>query len=59
LERGERLTLPPQLNFITLACRDVERMAEFIRALDWPESSASERKHGSLVDQQGHLTFDP
>jgi predicted lactoylglutathione lyase len=45
LERGERLTLPPQLNFITLACRDVERMADFFRALDWPESPASERVH--------------
>lgn len=39
------LTLPPQLNFFTLACRDVERMAEFFRALGWPESPASEAVH--------------
>jgi len=37
--------LPPQLNFVTLACRDVERMAEFFRALGWPESPASEPVH--------------
>jgi predicted lactoylglutathione lyase len=39
------LTLPPQLNFFTLACRDVERMAEFFRALGWTESPASESAH--------------
>jgi predicted lactoylglutathione lyase len=37
--------LPPQLNFFTLACRDVERMADFFRALGWPESPASEPVH--------------
>jgi predicted lactoylglutathione lyase len=39
------LTLPPQLNFFTLACRDVERMAEFFRGFGWPESPASEPAH--------------
>jgi hypothetical protein len=39
------LTLPPQLNFFTLACRDVERMAEFVRGFGWPESRASEPAH--------------
>jgi hypothetical protein len=37
--------LPPQLNFFTLACGDVARMAEFFRALGWPESPASEPVH--------------
>ena len=37
--------LPPQLNFFTLACRDVERMADFFRVLGWPESPASEPVH--------------
>jgi predicted lactoylglutathione lyase len=37
--------VPPQLNFFTLACRDVERMAEFFRRLGWPESPASEPVH--------------
>ena len=35
----------PQLNFLTLACADVERMAEFLRALGWAEDSASEPAH--------------
>jgi predicted lactoylglutathione lyase len=38
-------SLPPQLNFFTLACRDVERMADFFRGLGWSESSASEPVH--------------
>ena len=37
--------VPSQLNFVTLACRDIERMAEFFRALGWPESPASEPVH--------------
>ncbi len=39
------MPLPPQLNFITLACRDVERMAEFLRALGWREAPSSEPVH--------------
>ena len=35
----------PQLNFLTLACADVERMAEFLRALGWAESPDSEPAH--------------
>jgi uncharacterized glyoxalase superfamily protein PhnB len=35
----------PQLNFLTLACADVERMAEFLRALGWVEASESEPAH--------------
>ncbi len=35
----------PQLNFLTLACADVERMAEFLRALGWLESPESEPAH--------------
>jgi len=35
----------PQLNFLTLACADVERMAEFLRALGWAEDAASEPAH--------------
>jgi hypothetical protein len=33
------------MNFLTLACRDVERMADFFRALDWPEAPSSEPAH--------------
>ncbi len=35
----------PQLNFLTLACADVERMAEFLRRLGWAESPESEPAH--------------
>jgi hypothetical protein len=35
----------PQLNFLTLACADVEREAEFLRALGWAEDSESEPAH--------------
>ena len=37
--------LPAQPNFITLACRDVERMAGLLRAFGWPESPESEPVH--------------
>jgi predicted lactoylglutathione lyase len=35
----------PQLNFLTLACADVERMADFCRALGWTEDAESEPSH--------------
>jgi uncharacterized glyoxalase superfamily protein PhnB len=35
----------PQLNFLTLACADIERMAGFLRALGWAESAESEPVH--------------
>jgi catechol 2,3-dioxygenase-like lactoylglutathione lyase family enzyme len=44
-EMLQAMALPPQLNFLTLACRDVERMAEFVRALGWPEAPSSEPVH--------------
>jgi hypothetical protein len=34
---------PAQLNFLTLACADVERMSEFLRAFGWAESRESSR----------------
>jgi len=33
------------MNFLTLACRDVERMADFLRALGWREAPSSEPVH--------------
>ena len=36
------MPVPPQLNFITLACEDVEGMADFLRGLGWPEAPSSE-----------------
>ncbi len=37
--------VPPRMNFLTLACWDVERMANFLRALGWPEAPSSEPGH--------------
>jgi uncharacterized protein len=37
--------LPPQMNFLTLGCRDVERMASFLRAIGWPEAPGSDAIH--------------
>jgi uncharacterized glyoxalase superfamily protein PhnB len=39
------LAVPAHPNFLTLACRDVGRMADFLRALGWPESAESEPGH--------------
>jgi predicted lactoylglutathione lyase len=37
--------VPARMNFLTLACLDVERMADFFRALGWPEAPSSEPVH--------------
>jgi predicted lactoylglutathione lyase len=37
--------LPPQPNFLTLACADVERMTRFLRDLGWPEAPESDEHH--------------
>jgi uncharacterized protein len=37
--------IPARMNFLTLACRNVERMAEFFRSLGWPEAPSSDADH--------------
>lgn len=37
--------LPARINFITLACRDMERMTRFYRQFGWPEAPSSEPDH--------------
>jgi uncharacterized protein len=56
----------PQLNFLTLACADVERMAEFLRALGWEEAPGSEAPHrvfqgtnGIVVALYGAQNYEP
>jgi predicted lactoylglutathione lyase len=39
------MMLPARMNFLTLACRDVEAMADFLRTLGWPEAPSSEPAH--------------
>jgi uncharacterized glyoxalase superfamily protein PhnB len=60
------VALPAQPNFLTLACRDVERMADFLRALGWPESPESEPAHrlfqgtnGVVVALYGAANYEP
>src|SRR5256885_15006071 len=37
--------IPPRINFIPLACRDVERMTRFLRSFGWPEAASSDEHH--------------
>jgi catechol 2,3-dioxygenase-like lactoylglutathione lyase family enzyme len=37
--------LPNRIGLITLACRDVERMAAFFRGLGWPEAPSSDEHY--------------
>jgi uncharacterized glyoxalase superfamily protein PhnB len=60
------MKLPAQPNFLTLACRDVERMAEFLRALGWPESPESEPAHrvfqctnGMVIALYSAVNYEP
>jgi uncharacterized glyoxalase superfamily protein PhnB len=56
----------PQLNFLTLACAEVERMAGFLRALGWKEAPGSEPAHrvfqgtnGIVVALYGAHNYEP
>ena len=60
------MALPAQPNFITLACRDVERMTEMLRAFGWPESPETEPAHrlfqgtnGVVVALYGAENYQP
>jgi hypothetical protein len=39
------MILPARINFVTLACRDMERMSRFYRQFGWPEAPSSEPVH--------------
>jgi catechol 2,3-dioxygenase-like lactoylglutathione lyase family enzyme len=39
------MRLPPRIGLVTLAVRDIERMADLFRALGWPEAPSSEPPH--------------
>jgi uncharacterized glyoxalase superfamily protein PhnB len=45
--------LPARIGLITLACRDVERMARLFRDLGWPESPASDENHRTFQCTNG------
>jgi hypothetical protein len=41
------------LNFVTLACADVERTADFCRALGWADDAESEPTHRLFQGRTG------
>ena len=41
------------MTFVTLACRDVERMATLLRRLGWPETPASDEHHRTFQCTNG------
>jgi uncharacterized protein len=45
--------LPARIGLITLACRDVERMARLFRDLGWPETPASDANHRTFQCTNG------
>jgi len=45
--------LPARIGLITLACRDVERMAQLLRDLGWPETPESDGNHRTFQCTNG------
>jgi catechol 2,3-dioxygenase-like lactoylglutathione lyase family enzyme len=51
--------LPARLNFITLACRDMERMTRFYLQFGWPEAPSSEQAHVVALALHGAAHYEP
>ena len=47
------MSLPARIGLITLACRDVERMARLFRDLGWPETPESDEHHRTFQCTNG------
>lgn len=47
------MNLPARVGLITLACRDVERMAQLFRDLGWPETPESDGNHRTFQCTNG------
>ncbi len=47
------MKLPNRVGLITLACRDVERMAQLFRDLGWPETPDSDQHHRTFQCENG------
>jgi uncharacterized protein len=47
------MQLPARVGLITLACRDVERMARLFRDLGWPETPESDEHHRTFQCTNG------
>jgi catechol 2,3-dioxygenase-like lactoylglutathione lyase family enzyme len=57
--------LPVRISAVTLACRDIERLAAFYRQFGWPEAPTSVPEHvvfqgenGVILGLYSHATFD-
>ena len=60
------MQLPARIGLITLACRDVERMAQLFRDLGWPETPESDEHHrtfqctnGVVIGLYGASNYEP
>ncbi len=47
------MNLPARVGLVTLACRDVERMAQVLRDLGWPETPGSDEHHRTFQCTNG------
>jgi uncharacterized glyoxalase superfamily protein PhnB len=47
------MQLPARITLVTLACRDVERMASLFRVLGWPETPGSDEHHRTFECTNG------
>src|ERR1700709_219848 len=52
-KRRAEMNLPARVSLITLACRDVERMATLFRDLGWPETPESDEHHRTFQCTNG------
>jgi uncharacterized glyoxalase superfamily protein PhnB len=58
------MTLPARVSFVTLAVRDLPRMAAFFRGLGWPESETNSEQHvafrcgGAVLGLYGAENFE-
>jgi uncharacterized glyoxalase superfamily protein PhnB len=60
------MNLPARVSLLTLACRDVERMAQLFRDLGWPETPGSDEHHrtfqctnGVVIACYGAKNYEP
>ena len=59
------MTLPPRVSFVTLAVRDLPRMAAFFRQFGWPEAKDNDENHvafqcgGAVLGLYGAEHYEP
>jgi catechol 2,3-dioxygenase-like lactoylglutathione lyase family enzyme len=59
------VTLPARVSFVTLAVRDLPRMAAFFRQFGWPESETNDENHvafqcgGAVLGLYGAEHYEP